>query len=76
METKINLVPLAKMLSIDGISASEMSNLFDELAYDYAKTIIELQMADLSPRIVLHEKTDQFLHVLRELRDVFKQCDF
>jgi hypothetical protein len=35
-----------------------------------------LQMADLSPRIVLHEKTDQFLYVLRELRDVFKQCDF
>jgi len=76
METKINLVPLAEMLSIDGISASEMSDLFDELAYDYAKTVIELQMADLSPRIVLHEKTDQFLHVLRELRDVFKQCDF
>jgi len=76
METKINLVPLAEMLKLDGISASEMSTLFDELAYDYAKTVIELQMADVSPRIVLHEKTDQFLHVMRELRDVFKQCDF
>ena len=76
MDTKINLVPLAEMLKLDGISASEMSNLFDELAYDYAKTVIELQMADVSPRIVLNEKTDQFLYFMRELRDVFKQCDF
>ena len=76
METKINLVPLAEMLNVEGISANEMSNLFDELAYDYTKTVIELQMADLSPRTVLHEKTDQFLHVLRELRDVFRQCSF
>ena len=72
---EINLVPLAEMLNVEGFSASEMSNLFDELVYDYAKTVIELQMADLSPRIVLHEKTDQFLHVLRELRDIFRQCD-
>ena len=75
METKINLVPLAEMLEVEGISASEMSNMFDELAYDYSKTVIELQMADLSPRIVLHEKTDRFLYVLRELRDVFRQCN-
>jgi hypothetical protein len=46
------------------------------LAYDYAKTVIELQMADLSPRTILHEKTDRFLYFLRELRDVFRQCDF
>ena len=76
METKINLVPLAEMLNLEGFSASEMSVFFDELAYDYAKTVIELQMADLSPQIVLHEKTDQFLHLLRELRDVFLQCTF
>jgi len=76
MEAKINLVPLAEMLQLDGISASEMSDLFDELGYDYAKTVIELQMADVSPQIVLHEKTDQFLHIMRELRDVFKKCDF
>ena len=76
METKINLVPLAEMLSLEGFSASEMSDFFDELAYDYAKTVIELQIADLLPRIVLHEKTDHFLYILRELRDVFKQCDF
>ena len=74
METEINLVPLAEMLIVNGFSASEMSEFFDELSYDYAKTIIELQMADLSPRVVLHEKTDQFLYVLRELRDVFRQC--
>ena len=76
METKINLVPLVEMLNLEGFSASEMSVFFDELAYDYAKTVIELQMADLSPQIVLHEKTDQFLHLLRELRDVFLQCTF
>jgi hypothetical protein len=76
METKTNLVPLAEMLEIGGISANEMSDLFDELAYDYTKTVIELQMADLSPRIVIHEKTDLFLHVMRELRDVFRQCNF
>ena len=76
METKINLVPLADMLQVEGLSANEMSNFFDELAYDYAKTVIELQMVDLSPRTVLHEKIDQFLHFLRELRDVFRQCCF
>ena len=76
METKINLVPLSEMLSIEGISASEMATFFDELEHDYSRTIIELQMADLQPRIVLHEKTDQFLHLLRELRDVFQKCSF
>jgi len=75
MNARINLVPLAEMLNVNGFSASEMSEFFDELAYDYAVTVIELQMADLSPRIVLHEKTDQFLYVLRELRDVFRQCN-
>ena len=24
----------------------------------------------------LHEKTDRFLYLLRELRDVFRQCSF
>jgi hypothetical protein len=75
METKINLIPLAEMLNLEGISASEMSDFFDEMVYDYAKTIIELQMADFSPRIVLHEKTDHFLYLLRELRDVFRKCN-
>jgi len=74
METKNNLIPLAEMMSIEGISAGEMAIFFDELAYDYAKTVIELQMADLSPSTVLHEKTDQFLYFLRELREVFQQC--
>jgi len=74
MERKINLVPLEEMLTVEGISMDEMSILFDELAFDYTRTIIELQLADLSPRSILHEKTDSFLHLLRELRDVFKQC--
>ena len=52
METKINLIPLADLLQIEGLSPNEMSNFFDELSYDYAKTVIELQMADLSPRII------------------------
>ena len=76
METKINLVPLVEMLSIEGISSSEMSDLFDELAYDYAQTVIQLQMADLTPSIVLHNETDRFLYVLREFRNVFKHCSF
>ena len=76
MDRKNDFVPLAEMLIVEGFSATEMSDLFDELAYDYAKTVIELQMADLSPRVVLHEKTDQFLHVLRILRNVFRQRDF
>ena len=70
MNEQINLVPLADLLQMEGLSPSEMSDFFDELAYDYSKTVIELQLADLSPRTVLHEKTDQFLHFLRELRDV------
>jgi len=73
MET-INLVPLAEMLAIEGISASEMAVFFDELEHDYARTVITLQMADLTPRNALHEKTDSFLHLLRELRKVFRQC--
>jgi len=76
MNEQINLVPLADLLQMEGLSPSEMSDFFDELAYDYSKTVIELQLADLSPRTVLHEKTDQFLHFLRELRDVFRQCSF
>jgi len=76
MNEKINLVPLAEMLQVEGLSPNEMSNFFDELSYDYARTVIELQMADLSPRTILHEKTDHFLHFLRELRDVFRQCNF
>ena len=74
MENQINLEPLAEMLHVAGISANEMSVFFDELAYDYARSVIELQVADLSPRSVLHGETDRFLHILRELRDVFRQC--
>ena len=76
METKINLVPLADMLQVEGISPNEMSNFFDELSYDYVRTITELQVADLSPRSILHEETSKFLYLLRELRDVFQQCSF
>ena len=76
METETNLVPLAEMLQIEGLSPNDVSNFFDELSYDYVKTVIELQMVDLSPRAVLHENTDQFLHFLRELRDVFRECSF
>jgi len=67
---------LSDMLTIEGYSASEMAVFFDELAYDYACTIIESQMADLSPRYVLHEHTDRFLYLLRELRNVFQKCSF
>jgi len=74
MSEKINLVPLAEMMNVEGISASEIVEFFDELEHDYARTIIELQMANLSPRSILHENTDRFLYLLRELRDVFKQC--
>jgi len=74
METKINLVPLEEMMDIEGISAGEMAVFFDELSHDYARTVIELQMADLSPRSVPHENTDKFLYLLRELREIFRQC--
>ncbi|GHT69825.1 hypothetical protein AGMMS50239_37240 [Bacteroidia bacterium] len=76
MKNETNFVPLAEMLNGEGISHGELSILFDELAHDYARTVIELQMADLSPRSVLHENTDLFLHLLRELRDVFKLCSY
>lgn len=73
MENKINLIPLVEMLNVEGISASEMSVFFGELAYDYTRTVIELQQADLSPRSVLHKQTDRFLYLLRELRDMFRE---
>jgi len=76
MEEKINLVPLIEMLGIEGISANELSAFFDDLAYDYTRTVIELQMTNLEPSAVLHEETDRFLYILRELRDVFKKCYF
>ena len=62
------------MLAIEGYSASEMAMFFDELEHDHARTIIELQVADLSPRSVLYGETDRFLYLLRELRNVFRQC--
>jgi hypothetical protein len=74
MENQINLEPLAEMLNLESVSPEELSIIFDELAYDYMRTVAELQMADLSPRSVLHEKTDLFLHYLRELRNVFRKC--
>ena len=74
MENEINLVPFIEMLNLEGISSGELSAFFDELAFDYTQTVIALQMADLSPRTVLHEQTDRFLYLLRELRDVFRQC--
>jgi len=76
MTEKINLAPLAEMLTLEGISASEMSAFFDELAYDYTQTIIQLQLANLTPRNVLHNETDRFTYLLRELRDVFRLCSF
>jgi len=74
MNDEINLVPLAEMMSVEGISTSEMAIFFDELEHDYARTVIALQVADLTPRNVLHENTDRFLYLLRELRDVFRKC--
>jgi len=53
-----------------------MANLFDELAYDYAQTVITLQQADLTPSNVLHKETHQFLYLLREFRNVFRKCSF
>jgi hypothetical protein len=76
MNERINLEPLAEMLNVEGVSPDELSIIFDELAYDYTRTVVELQMADLSPRTVLHEKMDLFLYYLRELRDVFRQCSY
>jgi hypothetical protein len=74
MENEINFAPLAEMLNAEGLSASDMSVFFDELAYDYIRTIIELQQANLSPRTVLHKETHSFIYLLRELRDVFLRC--
>ena len=42
MENQINLDPLAEMLHVAGISANELSVFFDELAYDYARTVTQV----------------------------------
>ena len=76
MNEKTNFAPLVEMLTIEGIPANEMANLFDELAYDYVQTVITLQQADLTPSNVLHEETRQFLYLLREFRNVFRKCSF
>jgi hypothetical protein len=72
--TAINLEPLANMLTIEGFTTDEYANFLDELVFDYAQTMIELQVADLSPKHCLHENSALFIHRLKELRDVMREC--
>jgi hypothetical protein len=70
-----NFEPLANMLIVEGFSLSEYADLLDELAYDYAQPMIELQVIDQMPKYCLHEKSAEFLFRLKELRDVFRKCN-
>jgi hypothetical protein len=69
-----NLNPLAEMLELNGFSTAEYADFLDELAFDYAQTMIELQLAGQTPESCLHEKSGMFLYRLKELRDVFREC--
>jgi hypothetical protein len=73
--TSINLVPLADMLTTGVFTPDEIVNLLDELAYDYAQTVLALQIADLTPKNCVHEKADTFIYLLKELRDVIRECN-
>ncbi|GHT35691.1 hypothetical protein AGMMS49574_25650 [Bacteroidia bacterium] len=72
--TAINLEPLANMLNLEGFTPNGYADFLDELAFNYAQTMIELQIADLTPKICLHEDSALFIHRLRELRDVMRKC--
>jgi hypothetical protein len=72
--TSINLKPLAEMMELNGFSAAEYAGFLDELAFDYAQTMIELQLVDQTPKSCLHENSAIFLYRLKELRDTFRKC--
>jgi hypothetical protein len=69
-----NLKPLEEWLTVDGYTFNEIADVLDEIAFDYAQTMLELQIADFSPKFVLHEKSASHLSLLKDLRDIFRMC--
>ena len=71
MRKPINLAPIEEYL-INAIDPENLAKAFDELAYSYAETIIELLMAKRDT--YLNKNTTQHLFMLYSLRDVFYKC--
>jgi len=62
METKTNLVPLAEMLIVEGISASEMSDLFDELALFVSHIVVLFFQKFLTPSAIAPNMVAVFIN--------------
>jgi hypothetical protein len=69
-----NFKPLEEWLSVDGYTFNEIAEVLDEIAFDYAQAMLKLQIADFSPKFVLHKKNISHLSLLKDLRDIFRMC--
>lgn len=68
---KLNLQPLGDFLTYE-ITPEDFVGLLDELLYDYFIMLIRLQLADEDKK--LHLRTEEFIYILRTLRDVLLDC--
>lgn len=68
---KINIEPIYTFLTED-IRPSEFAELLDNLLFHYIMMLIELQQDD---RVGIHEKTIEFIHYLKLLRDILPECE-
>ncbi len=73
MFPQINLSPLSELLS-NAASPHELANLLDELAFDYARTVIALQQQPLLNKTGMHGRTTEFIWCLYTLRDTLRAC--
>ncbi len=72
MSEKLNLFPVEELLTKIA-SPESIANTLDALAFDYARTIIELEQAT-DYQNIMHEKTSEFIGLLQHLRDIFRAC--
>ena len=66
----LNLEPLRKFLSED-IKPKDLSQLLDEFIADYSSLVIQHQESGNE----LNENIFKFVYYLRELRDLFLECE-
>ena len=74
MYEPINLLPVEELLT-DKISSTDLANVLDELAYDYARMFMELKRAEVLPTPYLNDEAAAYLWWLHELRDTFRSCE-
>lgn len=73
MEQELNLAPLHELFTIS-ISPEELAMQLDDLAYDYACTVIQLQLRSKENEDFLHEQIPGYILRLKELRNALREC--